>query len=295
LELQGYGAAFQIFRDGVPLDEGAARRAIVDEVAAMEGYRRSLQRMTREDLRDSSVFVEVYPAGQLTFEHGDRWPLGLAGLEVVFGPEKIERRLKRRTKKEIGMGERAQELRRKLDDTQGTSEADYLAHAECCGYLVRNTAIRFNISGRGQWGTSVVTRVGGIALPALRGFVDSTGRATLSAISTHADRQLSEYADGAGGHKTGIEAMHREFAKDIVDFLNLESEVDIDGIARRFHKAAETPGSTAEQLDSGSQSIEHWGGDRGTVLGRLKERRADLNPGKITAAFDKGYGSGPAA
>ena len=297
LEINGYGTAFQVFRGGVPVDEEAARRAIVDEVAAAEGYRRSLQRMMREPRwQDWSAFVEADPAGGLAFEHGDpaqsgfRRSLELGGLEVVVGPEKIERRLKRRTKREKEGGEKAERLRGKLGDTRNTTEADYLAHAECCGYLVRNTTVRFNSSGKKQWGTSVVTRIGGIALPALRGFIDSAGRATLSAVSTHADRQLSEYADDAGGAKAGIEAMHREFANDIVDFLNLESEVDIDGVARLYR-----PSGPRRHSDSKFQSIEDWGGDRGTVLGKLKERRVDLDPEKITAAFDKGYGPGPAA
>jgi hypothetical protein len=250
--------------------------------------------------QDWSVFVEADPAG-LVFEHGDpkqsgfRRRLELAGLEVVVGSEKIERRLKRRTKKEKEGGERAERLRGKLGDTRSTTEAGYLAHAECCGYLVGNTALRFNNSGKGQWGTSVVTRIRGIALPALRGFVDSAGRATLSAVSTHADRQLSEYADDDDGKagkagKAGIEAMHREFANDIVDFLNLEFEVDVDGVARLYRPSGPRGGS-----DSGFQSIEDWGGDRETVLRKLKERRDDLDPEKIAAAFDRGYGSGPAA
>jgi hypothetical protein len=247
--------------------------------------------------QDWSAFVEADPAGGLAFEHGDhvqsgfRRSLELGGLEVVVGPEEIERRLKRRTKREKEGGEKAERLRGKLGDTRSTTEADYLAHAECCGYLVRNTALRFNSSGKGQWGTSVVTRIRGIALPALRGFVDSAGRATLSAVSTHADRQLSEYADDAdAGGKTGIEAMHREFANDIVDFLNLEFEVDVDGVARLYRPSGPRRGS-----DSKFQSIGSWGGDRETVLRKLKERRDDLDPEKIAAAFDRGYGSGPAA
>jgi len=285
LELNGYGTAFQVFRDGVPVDEEAVRQAIIGEITAppaMEKYQQKLQRL-HNPWRDWAAFVEADPAGRLMFEHGDdfRRPLGLGGLEVVFGPKKIEQRLNRRTKGEIGRGERAESLRKKLEDTQGADEESYLLHANQCGCLVRNTTMRFWKTGVGQRGTSTMTRIVGIALPELQEFIDSAGRATLSMISTHMDPDLvkTEAEDG-------VTAMHSDFAKAIVDFLDLEGEVDIDGIKRQYGES---------ESDSGFRSIEHWGGNRETVLGKLKERRGNLDPGKIAAAFDRGYGPGPAA
>jgi len=287
LDLEGYGTAFQVFRDGMSLDEDAARQAIVDEIAAppvIERYQQSLRRMMDDDpsgWRNWSTFVEPDSAmGGLVFEHGDfRQPVSLGGLEVVIGDKQVARRLKNRPKREIAKEERAKGLQRKLEDTLGTDEADYLVHANQCGYLVRNTTMRFNRTGKGQWSTSVMTHIGGIALPTLRGFVDSTGQASLSSISTHADG--TEGAEESGS-EVGIDAVHKGFARDIVDFLNLEFAVDIDGIAGQYGE---------EKSDSGFQSIERLGGSREEVLRRLIERRRDLDPGKITEWFELGYES----
>jgi len=52
LRIEGYGTAFRLFRDGVPIDEEAARLAIIDEITTrpvVGGYQQSLLRMTRED------------------------------------------------------------------------------------------------------------------------------------------------------------------------------------------------------------------------------------------------------
>ena len=73
---------------------------------------------------------------------------------------------------------------------------------------------------------------------------------------------------------------------EIVDFINLEYEVDIDDIKRQHRQ---------EKADSGFQSIEYWieqsGGDRASVLERLLERRRNMDPADITEAFEMGYGS----
>jgi len=280
LDLEGYGTAFQVFRDGVSLGEDEARQAIADEIATppvAERYQQSLRRMMDDDpsgWRNWSTFVEAEGDG-LMFEHGDfRHPVRLDGLETVVGEKQVERRLKNRPKKETAKEERAEMLRRKLEDTRDTDEADYLAHANQCGYLVRNTTIRFNRTGKGQWSTSVMTHIGGISLPTLRGFVDSTGRAALAEIDTHTD----QVSDGDSGD--GIEAMHKGFARDIVDFLDLE--VDIDAIAGQHGE---------DKSDSGFRSIEHWGGSREEVLRRLLERRRDLDSDRITEWFELGYES----
>ena len=286
LKLEGYGTEFQVWRDGVPVAEAAVRQAIVDEIAAssaMEKYQRVLQKMIADGIADSyEVYVEADPAEGLMFEHGDfRWPVSLGELEVVVGAKNVERRRKRRTEKEVKKEEKALRLKDKLEDTQNTDETDYLVHANQCGYLVKNTSMRFYNAARGQWGISMMTRINSISLSKLQEFIDSTGSMTLSGVSTHADTSLAEVPRAAHNEDSdGILAMHSDFAKEIVDFLNLEFEVDIDGLKIQ-HKDS----------DSGFQSIEHWGGDRASVLERLLERRRDMDPADITEAFELGYRS----
>ncbi len=291
LRLKGYGTAFQIWRDGVPIDEGTARQAIVDKISSppvMEIYQRSLQRLIHEegDIGFYEISVEAEPPA-LMFEHGNfRHPMELDGFEVVVGEKDVERRRKRRTKKEIGKEEKARRLDQKLEDTKNTDEAHYLVHANQCGYLVGNTSIRFFNAGRGQWGISVMTRINGISLSKLQEFIDSTGTPTLSGVSTHADTSLADLPRAAAEAEPhcredegGITAMHGDFAKDIVDFLNLEFRVEIDETKAQY-----------KDSDSRFQSIEHWGGGRDMVLERLLERRGEgLNPDDITEAFEMGY------
>ena len=285
LELEGYGTKFQIFQDGLSVGEEAARQAIVDEITAppvIGRYQQAIQRMMDDDpkgWRNWSMFVEA-GEGALMFEHGDfQQPIRLDGLEIVVGEKQVERRFKNRPKRETKKEEKAEKLRRKLDDTRDTDAADYLAHANHCGYLLRRTTIRFNSVAKDQFGTSVMTRIGGITLSALRDFIDSTGKATLSMISTHQGSEPTEYADDGRG-RAGIEAMHHDFARGIIDFLNLEYEVDTDAIARQHRE---------DKSDSGFRSIEHWGGGRETVLNRLIERRPDLDSDEITEWFGQGY------
>ena len=284
LELEGYGTEFQIYRDGLPVDEEAARQAIIDEVTApslVEKDQRILQKMTLEGSVNSwTIYVEADPAGGLAFEHGDfRQPLILGEFEIVTGAKKVEQRHNRRTKKQIKKEDRAQKLQEKLDDTQNTDETHYLVHANQCGYLVRNTAMRFYNTGRGQWGISMMTRINGIVLSKLQEFIDSTGNPTLSGVSTHVDTSLETDVAGEDS-EGGVLAMHSDFAKEIVDFLNLEFEMDIDGIKSQYRES-----------DSRFQPIEHWGGGRAAVLEKLLERRKDLDPADITEAFEMGYGS----
>lgn len=282
MKLEDYGTEFQIWQDGVPIDEETARQAIMSEVTSspmMEEYQRSLREMVLEGSVDSwTIYVEADPTGEPVFEHGDfRKPLSLGEFEVVTGAKEVERRRKRTTKTDIKKEDRARKIKEKLDDTQNTGKASYLAHAKYCGYLVRNTAIRFFAQIEGQYGTSTETQIRGITLPELQEFIDSTGRKTLAGISTHVDTSLEKADEGAG-----IKATHSDFAKEIANFLNLEWEMDIDDIKRRHREA---------KADSGLQSIEHWGADRETVLERLTERRRNLDQGDITKAFELGYGS----
>lgn len=296
LTLEGHGAGYQAWRDGLPVEEEALRQAVIAEVtspAAMGRYREAIRAMASEGSLDGyAVFVEADGDG-LAFEHGDfRRPLALDGLEVVVGAKALERRRKRRTKKEIRREDKADRLREKLEDTLGTAETDYLIHANQCGYLVGHTSMRFYNAARGQWGISMMTRVNGITLDRLRGFVDSTGSQALSGVSTHADTSLegaaptedagtdveTRAASSCSEDSEGILAMHSDFARELIDFLNLELEIDIDGLKAQ-HRGA----------DSGFQSIGHWGADRDSVLTRLLERRRDLDPVEITEAFGMGH------
>lgn len=284
LKLKGYGTEFQIWQDGVPIDEEAARQTIIKKVTAppvIGEYQRSIRETI---LEDGEEFFDSYEATveaeppELMFEHGGfRHPMNLGELEVAVGAKKVEQRRKRRTKTEEKAEDRALKLEKKLGDTRDTDKDDYLLHAIQCGYLARNTTIRFFAQIEGQLGCSTETKIKGITLPKLREFIDSAGRPTLSEVSTHVDTSLEKAADV-------VQAVHSDFAKEIVDFLNLEYEVDVDGIKRQHRE---------EKADSGFRSIGHWieqsGGDGGLVLEKLKERRKNLNPDEITAAFELGY------
>ena len=286
LKLEGYGTKFQAWQGGVPIDEEAVRQAIIGEVTAppvIERYQQILQKMAIEDsLGGYGVYVEADPG--VTFKHGDfEHPASLGEFEVVTGEKEVERRRKRTTKTDIKKEDRAKKLKEKLDDTRNTDEDFYLFHASQCGYLVRNTAIRFYNTARDQWGISMMTRINGITLPKLQEFIDSAGRGTLSMISTHMDPSLVKTTEPGEDSEGGVLAMHSDFAKEIVDFLNLEYEVDIDDLKRQHTKA-----------DSGFRSIGYWieqsGGDEGMVLAKLIERRpGGLDPDRIKKLFELGY------
>jgi len=286
LSLGGYGDEIQLLRDGARIGEAEATAAVADAVSATPEYRHALRRMIADDprWRDWAPVAEGVPPDGVAFEHGEfSRPVDLGTLEVVVGRKAIKRRLDRRTKKEESRETREEDLRRKLEETRSTAESDYLAHANCCGYLAANTAVRFNSVAKDQFGTSVMTRISGISLPELRRFIDSAGRATLADIDTHLDRQDQqdhrqprEYADD---FKSGVMAMHTGFARDLVDFLDMESEVDVDAIARK-HKE--------DKSDSGFQSLGHWGAPPEAVLARLVERRRDMDPGDIEEWFELG-------
>ncbi len=292
LELGGYGTGFQVFRGGMPIDEEAARQAIIDEVTApplIEKYQRTLQAMVDDgSIKGWAVYVEPDPAGGLVFRHGDFEPsLSLGEFEVVTGAKEVEQRRKRRNKTQTTKEDRVQKLKDKLDETQDTEKDDYLLHAIQCGYLIRNTAIRFFAQIEGQLGCSTETKIQGITLPKLRDFIDSAGRTSLAEVSTHVDTGLEKTAECGGGKKAKadvVEAVHSGFAEEIIDFLNLEYEVDVDSIKRRHRE---------EKADSGFRSIGHWieqsGGDGGMVLEKLKDRRRNLDPDEIAAAFELGY------
>jgi len=290
LALEGYGAEFQAWLDGVPVDEETIRQAIIDEVISppiIEKYQQSLRAMAADGfLNNYAVFAKADP--ELIFEHGDfRRPMILDGFEVVTGAKDVERRRKRTTKTDVKKEDRARKLQEKLDDTLNTDEDDYLRHAIQCGYLMKNTTIRFFAQIEGQYGTSTETQIRGITLPKLQEFIDSAGRPSLSGVSTHVDTSREKAAEACGGRKAKadvVEAVHSGFVEEILDFLNLEYVVDVGGIKRQHRE---------EKADSQFRSIGHWieqsGGDSGMVLEKLKERRRNLDPDEITAAFELGY------
>lgn len=294
--IEGYGVEFQIWRDGLPLNETAARRLIIGKVTTppvADGYIQAIQDMAnsgREDLVDGAVTIRV-KGTRLMFKHGDfMYPVNFSNsnpdLTVVIGEKNVARKLKRRNKGDIKREDRSNRFQEKLDDTKNVGRAGYLAHAGQCGYLMRNTFIRFFAQIEGQYGTSTETQIrGSITLPEMQGFIDSAGRESLAGLSPRVDTSLER--DGAT-----IQATHSDFAKEIIDFLNLEYEVDIDSIKRQHRE---------ERADSGFQPIGHWlkyqGGESGTALTRLLDRRpSEVPPDDITEAFEAGYAaSGPPA
>lgn len=288
MKIEGYGIDFQIWRGGLPLNETAASRLIIGKVTTRpvaDMYLAGIQDMVRQgrdDLIDGTVATRI-KGTRLMFEHGDfKYPVNFTysnpELTVVIGQKDVARRLKRRNKGDIKREDRSNRLQDKLDDTRETNGANYLAHAGQSGYLMRNTFIRFFAQIEGQYGTSTETQIRGITLPEMQGFIDSAGRETLADVSTHVDTNLEK--DGAK-----IQATHSDFAKEIVDFLNLEYEVDVDSIKRQHRE---------ERTDSGFQTIEHWikyqGGDKGMALKKLLDRRPSaVTPDDITEAFEAGY------
>lgn len=286
LELRGYWTEFQVLRGGAPVDEETARQAIIGVVTSppiIEKYRSALQKMDSGVADGREAFVKAtQTTGGLVFNHGHQQLLMDFGEFEVISKSTLEERLKRRNKTEEKRENRGLELKKKLDETQRTDKDFYLFHANQCGYLVRNTTIRFNASAEGQFGTSTMTHIAGITLPELQQeFIDSAGMETLSAISTHINPDLVRTTEEDGA-RAGIMAMHSDFAKAIIDFLNLENEVDIDDLKRQ-HRESES--------DSGFQPIGHWGADREKVLGMLLKRRSDLNPREIEEQFEDGYNS----
>lgn len=291
LKLKGYGTEFQVWRAGVPIDEEEARQAIVNEVTTspvVDGYQRSIQKTMLEDREffDDYVVTAEAEGTELIFEHGGfRHPVRLGELELVVGQKALEKRRKNRTRTEEKAEDRELKLREKLDDTLDVDEGFYLIHANQCGYLVRNTTVRFNASAKDQYGTSTMTHIAGITLVDLHEFIDSAGNETLSMISTHMDPDLVKTTEpGKDSAKGGVTAMHSDFAKEIIDFLNLEYLVEIDDIKSSVLES---------KSDSKFQSIERWGADRETVLGRLIERRGKVDSAKIEEQFEEGYGSKP--
>ena len=279
LELKGYWTEFQVLQDGSTVDEETARQVIIGVVTSppiIEKYQSALQKMVDADNREAFVKATPTPGG-LGFNHGHQQLLMDFGEFEVISKSALEERLKRRNKTEEKRENRGLELKKKLDDTQKTDKDFYLFHANQCGYLVRNTTIRFNASAEGQFGTSTMTHIAGITLPELQEFIDSAGRETLSAISTHIDLDLVKTTEDAAG---GVMAMHSDFAKAIIDFLNLENKVDIDDLKRQYRES---------ESDSGFQSIEHWGAGREKVLEMLLKRRSDLDPREIEELFEDGY------
>jgi len=294
MRIEGYGVEFQIWRDGLPLNEATARRLITGKLTTRpvaETYLQAIRDMVnsgRDDLVDGPVAARVRGT-RLMFEHGDfKYPMNFRNsnpdLEVVIGEKDVARKLKRRNKGDIKREERSNWLQEKLDKTQDTDGDLYLLHAEQCGYLARNTAVRFYNTGHNQYGVSTMTKIYGITLPELQDFVDSAGNQTLSDVSTHADTSLEKATESGEKERDIVEAGHSDFTKAIVDFLDIGFEVDVDGIKREHAKAE-------EKSDSRFQPIKHWGADEEEVLKLLIARRSELNPDKIRERFTSGYKS----
>ena len=276
LDLEGYGTAFQVYRDSMPIDGKAARQVIIKAItvpAVMERYQNVLRRMIAdEDSPDYyAAAVQVGPEGLLAFEHGDfKTTIDLAdsGLQVAMPKQ-------RKTRRRQQVEERAEALDRKREKIKETGEEDYMLHANQVGYLLRNVRLNF-LHSKNMYTSSVKMRINNLTLDQLQSFIDATGSQTLAALSTHeGTRPVS--ADG----ETGIYSGWAGFAREVIDFLNLELVVDVDGIAAQYRTII---------ADTGFETLDRWDADTETVLGQLIDRRSDLDAETIREWFTEGYG-----
>lgn|GEM_PF-4657352 len=272
LELNGYGSMFQLYRGDMPLPLEDARMAVIDAVAGDAEYRKALRRMQAESPRmDWQPFAENGPEG-LMFEHGDfESRIDLAGDIRVTGPASGRRRTKRQEQAE----ERARLLDQKRRDTEDTPEDDYLAHANQCGYLLRNARLYFLKSKRMR-ATSVKMKIYDLTMEQLRRFTDSAGRHSLAELSTHRDTRYG--SDAAGSF---IYSGWKAFSREVVGFLNLDDAIDVDALAAQYHDLI---------VDTGFLTLDRWGGDADAVAGRLIDRRPDIDADMIRSFFEEGLG-----
>jgi len=278
LELDGYGGAFQVHRDGEPLDEQAGRQAIVQAMVAdlsmMGRYQEALRRMAGkgDNPRDLAATVEHGPEG-LTFKHGDFRELIGGGLQIS-GPKKTRRREKKTEESaEESAEDRRVRLETKRQKIQDTPEKDYLDHANQCGYLLKNVTLNFLRSTRMR-GTSVKTKIKDLVPDQLRGFTDADGEASLAALSTHEDTELEK-----SGRDPNIYSGWSGFARAVIDFLNID--MDVDSIAARHRESGGGPKY---------RPLNKWGVGRKAVVERLVSQRPDIDAEEIKKSFMKGYG-----
>lgn len=273
LKIVGYGTAFQIYRDRTLLDEEAARQAVIEVVtgpAMMPMYKEMLQRMIGAGDEPNNYEADVQiDADGLVFEHGNLLKsidLADSGLRIV-GPGG------KKTKRQRTVEERAKALERKRERIRDTGEEDYLTHANQCGYLLRNVRLGFLRSLKMQ-GTSVKMRINNLTLDQLQRFMDATGNPTLAALSTHEGTQPG--SDDSGRY---IYSGWIGFAMEVIDFLNLEMVIDVEGLKEEHRNVGG---------DTGGRALEEWDADAETVIGQLADRRPDIDAEMIRAYFMEG-------
>lgn len=274
LKIVGYGTAFQIYRDRTLLDEEMARQAVIEAVtgpAMMPMYKETLQRMIGASDEPNYYDVDVQAdADGLMFEHGDfKRVIDLAAGLRIAGPGR------KKTKREKTVEERAKALERKRERIRDTGEEDYLTHANQCGYLLRNIRLGFLRSPKMQ-GTSVKMRINNLTLDQLQRFIDATGNPTLAALSTHEGTRPG--SDDSGRY---IYSGWIGFAMEVIDFLNLEMVIDVEGLKEEHRDVGG---------DTGGRTLEAWDADAETVIGQLTDRRPDIDAEAIREWFMEGYG-----
>lgn len=274
LDLEGYGSAFQVYRDSMPLDEQAATAAIIDaisEPAVMDGYQDVLRHMadTGDNIDTWQAAVTAVPDG-LEFEHGD-----FTASIVLSSGLQVAKAGQRRTRRQERAGERATAIEAKRRAIEDTSEDDYLIHANQCGYLLRNVRLDFLRSPKMQ-GTSVKMRIRDLTLDQLQRFMDAAGRETLASLSTHEGTRPG--SDDAGRY---VYSGWIGFTTEIIDFLNLEMVIDIDNLKAQHRDVGG---------DTGFRPLAEWGGGVEIVIGQLIDRRPDIDADAIREWLMEGYG-----
>jgi len=279
LELRGYWTEFQVLRNGMPIDEESARQIIIGMVTSppiIEKYQSSLQRMNGDADNREAIVEATQTTGGLRFKHGSYGQLLTDFGEFnVISKGTLKDRLENRTKAEEKAEERATALDAKHRDIQSTSNDDYLIHANQTGYLLKNVRLDFLRSPKMQ-GTSVKMRIRDLTLDQLRRFVDAAGHETLASLSTHEGTQpgLDDYGQYIYSGWIG-------FATEVIDFLNLETVIDIGDIKSQHRDIGG---------DTGFRPLSEWGGTVEAAIDQLAERRPDIDVEDIRYWFMEGYG-----
>lgn len=159
------------------------------------------------------------------------------------------------------------------DEREFPDKANYLDHANQCGYLLENVTLNFLKSKR-MHGTSVKTRIEGLVPYQLRDFTGADGEASLAALSTHKDTKLEK-----SSRATKIYSGWSGFARAVIAFLNVD--VDVDSIAARHRESGG---------DSIFRPLNKWGVGKKSIIERLVSQRPDIDAEEIRKSFMKGYG-----
>ena len=285
LELPGYGVDYRLYHGDQILDEAQARDILLQAVITSPELQRYFNQVSkvfaRQERPDWSTVSIEYSNGQLIFDHADIFQMPVKLDPTITVRSRGVASPQRQRVLDERQEQQREKLQSKLEATTQTDEMTYMQHANQCGYLLKNTSFRVYHFSK-MWGLGLMTHIRNTTIDQLHEMVDSAGRNSLAGISpfTEIDPSESQMSVREGD----IMATHRNFAREVVDFLNLEFIVDVDQILSEWNVA-----SKGDIIDSGFRSLERWGADRSAVISRLQERRKDFNSQDIEEYFTAGY------